>query len=240
MSSCQDALINNIFTNLQNFDSTIVFSLEKRRLKKIWLAAANKRDADLANGYAPIDAKYNSGFYVRRSYPGIPQDVIDRSIRALNLGPTTAYDYFRGIVIDPSSKTRQGCHPYNNNVYCTVANSIERLCCECAHKQFTDSSDWKRYESCNTSGSGCKSELTDCDAKADTNMFQSLIDSEKTTVRENIDRNIATLKSQYELYTQRNLLVPNDVGCCQSTQFRGISASNITFDNISNQCTITK
>lgn len=238
MTSCLDAFINNIFTNIQNFDNDIEFSLEKRRLKKQWLAAANRRQADVAAAIAAVDAKYNSGFYIRREYSGIPQNVVDEAVRALKLGPTNSSDYFKSIVIHPNTKLRMRCPAYNNNVYCTEANDVERLCCYCAHNQFKDGI--IRYESCNTSGSGCKQGLTDCDAKSDTNMFQKWIDSEKQQAINIIDLNIQTLKNQYELYTQRNKLVPNDIGCCQNNQFGGISANNIIFDRITNQCTIQK
>ncbi len=86
----------------------------------------------------------------------------------------------------------------------------------------------------------CHTRSTDCNAKADKNIFEDLINQEKTEAVANIDRNIQNLYNTYTAYNQRNLLELNDVGCCQSTQFRGISASNIIFDNISNQCTITK
>lgn len=226
MSSCQDALINNIYTNLQNFDSTIIFSLEKRRLKKLWLVVVNRRAIDLQTATDVINRKYDSGFYVKKSYPGISQEAINNLLSRYKVSDLNSF--YSKLIVDPGTRTIQSCR--GGFPTCLSANEVEKLCCNCFHAQLG------KEEGCFTGGQGCQGGPSDCNARSNSNLFQTYIDKEIADAIATIDRNIATLRSQYELYTQRNLLVQNDVGCCQNIEFRNISASNIYFDTITNTC----
>ncbi len=128
MSSCNDAFINNIFTQITNFDSTIAFSLEKRKLKKKWQEAANKRNAEIASMSAFIDSKYVSGHYVQKTYPGIPQDIVDRTIRN-KLGVNSSSQLYSSFIVNPFSKRVEGCG--DGSPLCTLTNDTNRLCCYC-------------------------------------------------------------------------------------------------------------
>lgn len=231
MTSCQDALLNNLYTNIQNFDNDIEFALEKRRLKRLWLDISRKRTADISAVHALIDSKYDSGFYIKKSYPGVPQEAINSVLEKYKVPNLDTF--YRNFIVWPPTGLIVGTR--NQFPLCVSASDIEKLSCSCFHAGYD------KLEGCNTAGIGCYGgDNTKCDVKGTVNLFQTFIDKEKADAVTNIDKIIENFYNAYDSYTQRNKLVPNDVGCCQRHEYSNISANNIIFDNLTNQCSIVK
>jgi hypothetical protein len=233
MTSCHDAFVHNIYIDLTNFDNDIKYALERRKLRKKWIEAANGRASKISAKTAEIEAKYDSGFYVSKSY-NVPSSITSKYI--LNrFNVSNLDDFWKSKIVGYNTGRIESCPNQGAQVFCKdVSERQEKLCCECG-KNYT----------CNPGSGGCDAwagglDGAECKLKANTNLFQVQIDIEVAAAIEEIDRDINKLKNDYELYEQRDKLTPSSIGCCQYTEFKGISASNIIFDNIKNECSIAK
>jgi hypothetical protein len=80
----------------------------------------------------------------------------------------------------------------------------------------------------------------DCNAKLSTNLFDKEIIKLKNQARLDEEQRVNGLYNNYNSFVEPALFPKMAIGCCQQLIFDGISANDITFSNVTNNCTINK
>jgi hypothetical protein len=128
-SSCTVALTSNYSTQIANMDSDISKRMNVLVTMKTYkLAYFDSLDANPNSSkkrdLTAINSKYNQGFYIQPSYPGIPHD-------ALNANGIDGNFYRNNIVVD---FTKQPCLGPRTCHYCQHASQAEKACCACSSR----------------------------------------------------------------------------------------------------------
>jgi hypothetical protein len=131
-SSCTVALTSNYSTQIANMDADISKRMNVLVTMKSYKIAyfdsldenpnsSKKRDLEA------INSKYNQGFYIKQSYPGIPQE-------ALNANGIDGNFYRNNIVVDFTKQSCLGKQVEGAINYCQHSSPARKACCACSSR----------------------------------------------------------------------------------------------------------
>jgi len=232
--SCAAALTSNFSTQVANMDLNIKNQLQTMLALKNYSLASSSANA--AN--AAVDAKYASGFYVSPSYPSIIP------VSALNAAGINGYNdtiFFNNHISHDGGQL--GTCPYvvpgsTEVLACNNVSNYDTACCACrtnssgGHNSFCDGT-----FGCNTSQNASNTAPGSLCYKAlSTNLFQSSINSEKAAIQANITNLYNTWNAAGQAVVNNMTLV--QIGCCQNIVLGNVDATQVTYNNITNTCTL--
>lgn len=214
MSSCDFAYALKNENEIKNIDNVMNYEYQRYIAFKKYKLAQFNRTKKILDETTNIYNKYDEGFYVKQNYT-IPQSILN------NAGIDS--NFYSTYYVE-SNGTLSNCRAAGTNAFCTDTNLLESKCCGCGKFHLCN-----KINGCGITGS--------CDNKLNINLFQSAINNEVSGVAKEVDREIETFKFAYENIPLPQINNIQDIGCCQSLMFEGISANNIIID-INQKCTI--
>jgi hypothetical protein len=229
-NSCLYAFISNIKTEISNMDSSLIYNIEKRRLKKNWQNAQIASASLIQQKTAQITSKYSDGFYVKNNYPGVPNEAIEFLKSKYNV--TNLDDFYKYKIVGYNTNNIESCPNQSTQTFCKDQGYYqEKVCCECG----------KAY-SCNPGIGGCDAWSGNkyCNLRLNTNIFEEFINSEITRETNIILDNVLYLRNLYESLIEPLMRPVAEIGCCQDLIIDSIKAGNVTVSNNGNTCTIVK
>jgi hypothetical protein len=237
--NCNQALIEITDALVSDQEANINYRINKYNAWVDWQNAQINNDIaaknEIASTNASIDNLYSDGYYVLKSYyPGIPQAALDSA------GVTS--DYWNRKV--GSHGMLYNC-PNGWGGCCDSlgSNEVDNKCCALG-----------KYRSCTPCAGSCggwygwdgtSNALTNPYAahnRLSTNIFQGYIDTTKQKAANDINSKYAMMTAQKkQVYDSILAPIPGrdiNIGCCQSYSISGISGNVVSFDKLTQQCTI--
>jgi len=260
--NCADVIKANFKIIVSNLDSSMNFLIERNRLKVIWqnLAAAPGR---IASAHAQIDTNFAEGFYVQPYYQN---SAINSNVLLNSIGTTNTQDWYTTKIVGDDGALNT-CPVAGLPAICcgNSSNRNDNRCCACGRYRRTvydvdspylrtgPNSSRSTNSSCN-GGAGrfedfwcnynCNWDLNGsrngCNERLRTNLFQNEINNQKTSASNAINAEVTRAYNNFKPYEVSSApqVTPMKIGCCQTQIFDNISANNVTFDNITTECTI--
>ncbi len=127
-SSCETALTSNYTTQIANLDADISKRMNVLTTMKAYKLAyynTKKPGDSFQREKDAINSKYNQGFYIQSSYPGIPQE-------ALNRNGIDGNFYRNNIVVDFKKESCLGKSVDGVTNYCQYVSQARKACCACS------------------------------------------------------------------------------------------------------------
>ncbi len=126
VNSCTVAVVSNYSIQIANMNADITKKMNMMTSMKAYKVAEYEKNSLISNATSRINATYSSGNKILRSYPGIPQSVLN-SVGIQNSNDVNFYN--TNISLNGEKKSCSG----NGGGVCCISSSniLDNLCCAC-------------------------------------------------------------------------------------------------------------